>query len=402
MSLISESKLRAWWFHQQGLDQSLKKESARQVLRRTGWARSVGGVGPYLTIFARNGQGREQIDRAAANLEIHELPSARGCTYVVPKDDFAVALLAGREFGGTELKTAVKLGVKQSEIDNLCSAVLKALENNPLEPEALRQVVGGAVRNLGEEGKKKGLSTTLPVALGILQTTGDIRRVPTNGRLDQQRYRYTLWRQNPLAGVKTGTEINIELARRFFQWIGPASLSEFRWFSGLGAKVCRDAMEPLELVKVNVNRGEEDRWISAEDLEALNSFTEPKVPNYVLVSGLDGIAHLRRDVRSLLAPGDLKRKVFVEKGFREVGDLKDLPSHGIFDRGRLVGLWVYDTTTHSIAWNSFVTKDKRLETAVKCTEDYIGEHLGDARSFSLDSPKSRVAQIKALSANSDS
>ena len=135
-------------------------------------------------------------------------------------------------------------------------------------------------------------------------------------------------------------------------------------------------------------------------LEALNSFTEPGKPNYVLVSGLDGIAHLRRDVRSLLAPGDLKRRVFVEKEFREAGDLKDLPSHGIFDRGRLVGLWAYDTSSHSIAWRSFVKKDKGLETAVKYTEDYIREQLGDARSFSLDSPKSREAQIEALRANS--
>ena len=244
-----------------------------------------------------------RVDRAVASLEIQELPSARGCTYVVPRDDFAVALLAGKEFGGAEMKTATKLGVKEAEIDKLCSAVLKALESEPLEPEEIRKGVGGAVRNLGEEGKKKGLTTTLPVALGMLQTMGEIRRVPTNGRLDQQRYRYTLWRPNPLAGVKTsGAEINTELARRFFQWIGPASIAEFRWFSGLGAKVCDEAIKPLKLVKVYVGTGSEERWMFAEDLEALNSFTEPKTPHYVLVSGLDGIAHLRRDMRSLLAP----------------------------------------------------------------------------------------------------
>lgn len=45
-------------------------------------------------------------------------------------------------------------------------------------------------RNLGEAGKKKGVITTLPVALGILQAHGEIRRVPVNGRLDQQRYGY--------------------------------------------------------------------------------------------------------------------------------------------------------------------------------------------------------------------
>jgi len=400
MPSIGESKLRAWWSHRQGLDTSLNNESAREVLRRTGWARSVGGVGPYLTIFARNGDGREDVDRAAASLEIQELPSARGCTYVVPRDDFVVALLAGKEFGGAEMKTATKLGVKETEIDKLCCAVLQALESEPLEPGELRKAVGGAVRNLGEEGKKKGLTTTLPVALGMLQTRGEIRRVPTNGRLDQQRYRYALWRPNPLAGVNASSaEINTELARRFFQWIGPASISELRWFAGLGAKVCDEAIKPLKLVKVNLSSGSEERWMFAEDLEALNSFTEPKTPQYVLVSGLDGIAHLRRDVRSLLAPDDLNRRVFVEKGFSEVGKLRDLLSHGIFDRGRLIGLWVYDTATNSIAWNSFVKIDKGLETEVKRTEDYIREQLGDARSFSLDSPKSRVPHVKAIRAS---
>ena len=208
MAAIRESTLRAWWSHRQGLDSSLEKETVSEVLRLSGWARSVGGVGPYLTIFARNGNSREDIDRSTANLEICELPSARGCTYVVPKGDFALALLAGREFGDADMKTAAKLGVTESEIDTLCSAVLQALESKPLEPHELRLATGEAARNLGEEGKKKGLTTTLPVALGILQMRGEIRRVPTNGRLDQQRYRYSLWRPNPLAKVKpSGPEI---------------------------------------------------------------------------------------------------------------------------------------------------------------------------------------------------
>ena len=81
MPSIGESKLRAWWSHRQGLDTSLNNESAREVLRRTGWARSVGGVGPYLTIFARNGDGREDVDRTAASLEIRELPKCASAAH---------------------------------------------------------------------------------------------------------------------------------------------------------------------------------------------------------------------------------------------------------------------------------------------------------------------------------
>jgi DNA glycosylase AlkZ-like len=394
MPTSNGSKLRAWWSHRQALDSSQKTKSGREILYNTGWARSLGGVGPYLTLFARNGESREVTDRALARLEIHELPSARGCTYVVPREDFALALNASRAFNSADLKTVAKLGVAERDIDKLCDTVAKALSSSELEPDELRKVLGGAVRNLGEEGKKKGVTTTLPVALGLLQSGGVIRRIPTNGRLDQQRYRYALWNPNPLSKVRmSDEEIALELARRFFRWIGPATLGEFRTFSALSAKLCTAALNELGLVKIDLD---EERWMFPEDREAFESFVEIKESNYVLVSGLDGITHLRRNVSSLLEGSDSKKKVFIEKGYKEVGDLNYLPSHGIFDRGRLVGLWEYDPASESIAWTSFVKKNQALEEAVKKTEDYVRNQLGDARSFSLDSPKSRAPRIKAL------
>ncbi|HME08614.1 MAG TPA: hypothetical protein VKG25_16275, partial [Bryobacteraceae bacterium] len=50
----------------------------------------------------------------------------------------------------------------------------------------------------------------------------------------------------------------------------------------------------------------------------------------------------------------------------------------------------------AIAWTSFVKADGALKQAVARTESYIREQLGDARSFSLDSPKSRAPRIAAL------
>src|SRR5581483_3594567 len=100
-------------------------------------------------------------------------------------------------------------------VDKLCDAVLGALARGPLEPEGLREATGGAARNLGPEGAKKGVTTTLPLALGELQRRGAIRRIPVNGRLDQQRYRYTLWQPNPLAQPRPADEeTHTTLARR--------------------------------------------------------------------------------------------------------------------------------------------------------------------------------------------
>ena len=68
----------------------------------------------------------------------------------------------------------------------------------------------------------------------------------------------------------------------------------------------------------------------------------------------------------------------------------------ILDRGRAVGLWMYDTATGSIAWRVSIQKNSDLEKAVARTEEFVCAQLGDARSFSLDSPKSRAPGIEAL------
>lgn len=366
------------------------------ILQRTGWARSVGGVGPYLTLFARGGIARASADAAVAKLEIHELPAARGCTYVVPAADFALALKVGQSFHEAEINTARKLGVTDREMDKLCDTVLSAMRDVPLSPQEIRDKTGGAARSLGEEGKKKGLTTTLPVALGRLQSGGEIRRVPDNGRLDQQRYGYVRWRPNPLSKFKlSADDAYTELARRLFTWIAPARISEFQWFAGLGAMAAKNAVKSLKLEPI---AEDDDRLILPGDREKFEAFKVPKQPQYVLVSSLDGIAALRRDLKSLLAAEDAKQIVVGQKGRVEAGGLSDLPSHAILDRGRVVGLWEYDMSSQSIAWMAFVPKTDALKAAVRLTEEYIRTDLGDARSFSLDSPKSRAPRVNALRA----
>ncbi|HKV38239.1 MAG TPA: crosslink repair DNA glycosylase YcaQ family protein [Blastocatellia bacterium] len=390
---MDQSRIRAWWASKQGLDGSLAGKSAQEVLQRTGWARSVGGCSPYLTLFSRAGLSRESVDAAVARLDIHELPSARGCTYVLPACDFALGLALAGGFVG-EIKVAERLGVTGKEIDKLCDSVLAALEKGPLDPDGLREATGKAVRNLGAEGQKKGLSTTLPVALGKLQASGHIRRVPINGRLDQQRYKYTLWKPNPLKSFKLlKDEIYTELARRFFAWIGPATLNEFQTFSALGVKASKAAVEPLKLQPLEPG---DDRLLTPADLDGLKTFKPPKEPSYALVGSIDSILLLRGDLKALLDGKDATREIPWEKGSKAIGDFRDLPSHGILDRGRLIGLWEFDQSTGSIAWISLVKKDKALQQAVTRTEEYVRTELGDARSFSLDSPKSRAPKIEAL------
>jgi len=390
-----ESKLRAWWWARQGLDGSLDGTKPAEILNQAGWARSVGGVGPYLSLFARAGTSREAADAAVANLEIHELPAARGCTYVVPAADYAIALVVGQSALDADMRTAAKLGVTEKEIAKLEGAVLETLDGEPLDPEAIKQSAGKAVRSLGEEGKKKGMITTLPIALGRLQARGDIRRVPIGGRLDQQRYKYVRWTPSPFAKSKIDQAAALtKLARRFFRWVGPATMKEFQWFSGLGVKAAQDAVKSLGLASIGP---ESDRLLLPGDVDAFVKFTAPSEPQYALVSSLDSISAARRDVSTLVDAKDRETVARLTFGDKPGGALTDLAAHAIFDRGRLIGYWEYDVDDGRIVWATFAgKKDKGLKSAVDKTESCVRDQLGDARSFSLDSPKSRKPKIEAL------
>jgi hypothetical protein len=393
---MDHDKLRAWWAHRQGLDGSLKGASAAEVLERSGWARSVAGVGPYLTLFSRAGISRADADAAVAKIKIHELPAARGCTYVVPEADYALALKVGQDFRQAEMNAALKLGVTEKEIEQLGKAVVKALAKGTLNPDEIRTATGDASRSLGEEGKKKGVTTTLPLALGRLQAEGQIRRVPVNGRLDQQRYAYALWPKTPLEKFKlTKEQAFTELARKFFSWIGPAAVAEFQGFAGLGVKTAKAAVDPLDLAPAEPGS---DLQMLADEVKEFQKFKRPAKPQYVLVSSLDSIHAHRRDVRGLLEEKDYPHPVTGEKRVVEMGGLSDLPDHAILDRGRIVGLWEFDPEAGEIVWNAFVKPDKDLLAAIKLTTDYIRDQVGDARSFSLDSPKSRAPKLAAMRA----
>ena len=394
--MIDLANLRGWWWRRQGLDGSLKGATAAEILAKTGWARSVAGANPYLTLFARGGLSRGEVDAQVAAVNIHELPTARGCTYVLPAADYALGLKVGERFGdAAATKTAVKfLGVTDEEIERLCENVLLALGGGPLDPKDLKTAVGDAVRHLGEEGKKRGQTTTLSLATGRLQSLGQIRRVPVSGRLDEQRYRYALWPDSPLASFDLDLDTAFtELARRYFRWTGPASPAHFQWFSGLGVGAAKAAMQPLALRPIEPGSS---LLLLEEDWDEWEATTAPTSPSVALVSALDAVLLLRRDPEPLIDAVDRARPIVGEKGPREVGGVADLSNNAILDRGRLIGLWEYDPVAQEIAWYTFSPTTPEVAQAVSETAGYIREQLGDARSFSLDSPQSRASTIAAI------
>lgn len=387
-----ETRLQSFWEARQFPG---SQSSAAECFETTGWARSVGGANPYLTANSRTKCSVQALHEAANSVQICELPAARGCTYVVPAAHFACALTVGASFGQTEIKTAEKyLNFSRSELEVLCGNVLDALDAGPLDPASLRQSLGEKVRSFGEEGKKRGTTTSLPLALGLLQSLGEIRRISADGRFDSQRYRYEKWSSGPLAGRSlTESEADAMLAQLYWKWTGIASIAHFRWFSGFNVKRANAAVCDLDLKPIQPDSKLLARPHVVDEFASWRGQTNTV---YRFLSSIDSLVLLRRDLPSILRPQDLTRQASNGSKEKAMGALADLDSHPIFFNGVVVGLWEFDLESQTIAAWSFVEPSAELKQAKQETEEFIFAELGDFRSFSLDSPESRKPRIQKL------
>lgn len=386
------AELRGWAWHCQGLDGSLAGCEPAMVLTQAGWARTVGGANPYSTLWARAGTDRATTDAAVAALEVHELPSVRGCTYLLPAADFALGLQLSRPSTQSDLAVVERLGVTQSEIEQLGHAVVATLAEagSPLDPGQLKDRLGDQVRSLGEAGRNKGASTTLPTALGQLQTFGRIRRVPLGGRLDRQRYAYLPWECEP-SGL-TDQAAGVQLLRHYFGWTGVATAAQSRWFSSFTVAQTKAAIAEIDLTDIG-----DGLLVPTERLDDLRGYQLPQAPEYRLLAGIDALVLLRRNGPELLDAQDAAR--VLPGSSTGIAADPDLPDHPIVDRGRIIGLWEFDPDDGEIAaWVFAGEPDTDLRAEIDRTAAWIADDLGDFRSFSLDSPQARRPRIAALRA----
>jgi hypothetical protein len=338
------------------------------------------------------------MDAAAKALEVSELPAARGCTYIVPRQQFATALVCGggAGMGSGDIRMALSLGATAEELDLLREKVLAALIPGPKDPAELKQELGSAVRNFGEEGKKKGMTTSLPIILGALQSKGKIVRRPASGRLDEQRYAYELWTNNPpqTDGISPDEALK-SMAALFFKWIGPATLGELGVFATLSGKGAKAATANLDLVPLPQDP---ELLILREELAEFEAFEAPEAPSYRLLSCLDTAILTHTDYSRLFTPEAYQRCLSFQGKDRVVGILKELGYNAIMDRGTVIGLWEYDSANKEIVRLTFEPETPALREEISRTRTFIADQLGDARTFSLDSPKSRQPKLDRLRA----
>lgn len=405
MTAIPLPLARAAWMERQGLD-----EPRRAPQPIGGWMRAIGGVGPYLSMLARDPKlTRPEVDRLFADGELRVVPGVRGCIWTVRSDEAGLAVAVASAQSGRRLERDLeKAGSSLEEARTVGVRVVETLAESPASTRSLASALpDDAVRSLGDAGKKVGITTTLPPALRLLEFDGTIARRLESGRLEGERYEWFL--ADGGAAVSAAPTDPVEqasaLARLYFDWAGPSSFDDFVRWSGVNKGPAKKAVAAVGLVEVEV-----------EELGACLCLPEQAAD---VVSGIplaDDEVHLLPTMDNLLTLRQRPGRVFaaavdqdvelIGMGSRmtTVGECNWLSERPLFVAGRWAGVWDWDAEAGAVIWAGFRPLSSAAEAAIEAQATRVARFVrddldGQARTTSIDGDKSqrrRVERVRTL------
>jgi hypothetical protein len=373
------------------------------VLERTGFVRTLGGIDVYLALRARIPTlARADLDVAAANGEVQIVPAVRGCMYLVPRAHVPLALrVAELLSSGRAEREHAKAGIRPGEVDELGHAVLEALGARSLSTDAVRKALPeGAVRSLGPAGKKVGVSSPLPAALRRLEFSGAIERRPEGGRLDTERYVWRRTQRNPVKGAApAAADLYASLGEIFFRAAGVGDLREFAAWAGITQREAKAAAETLDLAPVEVEgrkaphfmlQSEQDRLLAAPEAGiAFLAFED----NLLALHG-GPAALVDDDHHDMPVPSwGMSRAV-------TLGEARHMALRCVVADSHIAALWEYDPAARQVVLGGLGASSRAhrvaMEKAAKDLAAFIREDLGHALSHSLDTEDALAERARAV------
>jgi hypothetical protein len=408
---VTLEQARAFWCAKQGLSPYIAAPVA-SVVERTGWLRTLGGVDVYLAARARcPDMRRADLDTAVTRGELNVLPAARGCIYLVPERDRALALSFAASLSRPRVERELEqVGMSWRELEALSQLVLDALSMSPMTTSALRKALPeGAVRSLGEAGKKLGMSSPLPAVLRELEFDGRIERTLEDGRLDTERY---VWRVAPpgrreqiLAVPEDAVARLAGVARRFLEMSGPVSIKELATWSGAGQRECKAALETLPAVPVSIEGMRDLAWVLDSDVDALSAACPPGDADFAFLAVADNLAVVYGGPAVFVDPSHHDRPVQSwAGGARQVplGEARYLGHRMLLLGNRVVGFWEYDPEETEIMCRTLdplpSELGRRLIEDSESLAAFLRDDIGHGRSFSLDTDEDLHQRAQALRA----
>ena len=400
---VSLDQARAFWHARQGLRNPFDQGPA-EIVAATGWPRSLGGSDAYLALFARAATlDRATVDTAVAAGELRIVPAVRNCMYLLPAKEVPLLMALAADLARPRIERDLeKVEVAWDEVETLAAEVEKALAAGPLETHAIRKALpDGAVRSLGDPGKKIGMSSPLPVALRELEFRGTLERRPVGDRLDTEKY---AWRLASPTTVEVPADPTARLAaviERFLTLFGPATVKELSTWIGVSQRDAKAALAKLPVVSVAIEEHTRVAVLLERDLDALTE-AQPPASTFSFLPFEDNLLTVHGGPGVLANPRHHDREVKVwgrGKG-STLGDVRHLHQRPLLLGENLAGFWEFDPDAKEVITLPFDPLPAKSKKALAAEAERLGafirDEIGHARSFSLDTDDKLRERAAAL------
>jgi hypothetical protein len=332
------------------------------VVDKAGWIPSAGGTGPYLAIRARIPSiTRQDVDDAVARMDVLELPSVRDTAFLVPRAD------AGRRTLAERLR---KLPIDRRDLESLGTKILKTIGDGVFTTDQLRRALPpNSIQDLGDAGKRLGVTSTLTAALKLLHSEGRVSRINAEGRLDGRTHLYRRW--PPEIDTTPPPDLDRALAMRFLSWSAPAEIDDFAWWAGIGKRAAKEAVGPLRVDEVALPPRRRDDTI-------------------LLLPFRDNLFGLHRGLEPFVDDEDAE---VMDTGGRAIpaSEAEMLHHNAIVAGSVLRGIWEFDG--EQIIAKIFGNAPRGLDAALADMKTFIREQLGDHKYYAFDSGATRVKRV---------
>jgi hypothetical protein len=384
-----------------------------ETLSRTGFIRTLGGADVYLAARARiDGLTRGDLDASVSRGELQVVPAVRGCIYLVAREHVPLALrVADLLSRARNQRDHLKAGIRAGEIDALATAVLDTLRSRgPLGTDGLRKALPeGAVRSLGDAGKKVGISSPLPGALRQLEFAGKVERTLDGGRLDTERYLWRVAPRSPFEGARLPEDpidLYAQCASIFFRGAGLSTARTFAGWCGISLGEAQQAIDRAPLVPVAVEGAAEGGFMLAE-LRGLLDRTDAAKDAIAFLPFADNLVALHDGAAAMVDAANWATPVPVwGRGKSDLGAARHMHMRSLVADGRIAGLWEYDPDAKAIVLGWFSGVSNALRTRVQkeavAIARFLSHDVGHGRSFTLDTDdelRARSRAVRALKQN---
>jgi DNA glycosylase AlkZ-like len=383
------------------------------TLEDHGFVRTLGGVDAYLALHCRvPGLTRAVVDDALRAGEVKVVPAVRGCMYLVARSQVPLCLRAADWLSrATRDREHAKVGISATELEEIGRAVSELLAaRGPLTTDAIRRgLPEGTVRSLGPAGKKLGISSPLPSALRRLEMDGRIERLPSDARLDNERYSWGIAPRDPFDGATVPDEpidAYTRLAELFFGAAGVSTPATFAGWVGISQRDAKAAIARAGLVPV-----------AAEGIQGAAYMPEALRPVLKDPAAAGQVAALLPFADNVLSlhggPGLLTDAAYHAIHVPQWGSgdktaplvsAQHVELRCVLGGNRVAGVWEFDPDQRNVFVGYFGAPSadlrKRVEAAGAQVAGFLDGQMGHGRSFSLDTDqelRQRVAFARQLS-----